>query len=194
MRCHATVLSAALVALLALGLQAASAGDRVWRWVDDDGVVHYSDRPRPGADEIELRTRPPARDADEAPREMPDVARQVRPAERDDDGNDAQGYERLEVAQPGEEEVLWNIGGNLNVQLSLSPSLRSGHRVRVYYDGERLEELPGTSLSFQLTEVWRGEHTLSAEVVDREGNVLIESPTRTFYVQQTSIQNPQRRR
>lgn len=192
MRRNATVLSTALVALLALGLQAASAGDRVWRWVDDDGVVHYSDRPRPGADEIQLRTRPPGRDADEPPRATPDVVREPRPDERDD--GDAQRYESLEVAQPAEEEVLWNIGGNLNVQLSLSPSLRSGHRVRVYYDGERLEELPGTSLSFQLTEVWRGEHTLRAEVIDREGNVLIESPTRTFYVQQTSIQNPQRRR
>ena len=37
--------------LLVLGLLAATAAlaQEAYRWVDEDGVVHYSDRPREGA-------------------------------------------------------------------------------------------------------------------------------------------------
>ena len=34
-----------IVAGLAVALSAAHAGDKVYRWVDKDGGVHYGDRP-----------------------------------------------------------------------------------------------------------------------------------------------------
>ena len=80
--------------------------------------------------------------------------------------------------------TLWNIGGTLDVQLELQPALQAGHQVRLYFDGAA-RTVPGTS--FQLDEVYRGEHTIQAEVVDESGELQIRSEGHRFYVQQTSV-------
>lgn len=152
---------------------------QAYRWVDENGVVHYSDRPQPGAEEVELPRantttvrRYPARDrAEDQP---PPASQPLR-------------YESIAVVSPVAEQTLWNIEGLLNVSISLSPSLQSGHRLRVYFDGTP-REAPG--LSFQLQEVWRGEHNLQAEVVNASGEVLIRSQPVRFYVQQSTVRVP----
>jgi hypothetical protein len=45
-------------------------------------------------------------------------------------------------------------------------------------------------LSVTLPDVFRGQHTLQVVVIDSAGAELMRSPSRTFFVQQTSIQNP----
>jgi hypothetical protein len=161
----------------------AVASGQVYRWVDEDGVVHYSDQPHPGAEEIELESAPTI----SMPQPRSTVRRRAGP-EDEDTGADA--YESLAVAQPAAEETLWNIEGVLNVALNLQPALQPGHQVRVYFDGTP-QMVSGTQ--FQLEEVYRGEHNLQAEVLDENGNLLIRSEPIRFYVQQTSILNPQRR-
>ncbi len=58
--------SAIAALLLATGLVAAAYADDVWKWTDPQGVVHYSDRPVPGAvlikgnDEANDASNPPA--------------------------------------------------------------------------------------------------------------------------------------
>ncbi len=163
----------------ALGL----ASDKAYRWVDDNGVVHYSDRPREGAEEIRLR-----QPAGYAPVPRPAPAGTTEPQAR------AAPYDSLDIVQPGQEETLWNIGGTLDVAVRVVPELRRGDRIEVYYDGGRIEGLGPRVTSFQLTDVFRGEHRLRAAVFDATGQSVIESPEITFYVQQTSIQNPQRPR
>ena len=43
-----------LLTAVALILLAGVALAQAYRWVDKDGVVHYSDRPEPGAEEVQL--------------------------------------------------------------------------------------------------------------------------------------------
>ncbi|MDJ0699447.1 MAG: DUF4124 domain-containing protein [Woeseiaceae bacterium] len=161
-----------LVALLA---SAASASD-IYKWVDEDGVIHFSDQPREGAERVELQpanvVRPP-----------------VRPVQRTDEDAEPQPaapfrYEKLEVVSPAAEETLWNIEGVLNVSLALTPGLQEGHQVRVYHNGEP-QIVSGTS--FQLQEVWRGVHNLQAEVIDANGQMVIRSQPNRFYVQQSTV-------
>lgn len=170
-----------LVALPVLAVAASAA--EIYRWVDENGVIHYSDQPHPGAEEIELSEAPtaPSGAFDRSQRTLPTNGdgEQERPAAFD--------YESLAIVQPAPEETLWNIGGQLTVRLSLQPVLRPGDRVRVYYDGER-REVQG--LQFELQEVWRGTHNLQAEVVSEAGELMIRSEPVRFYVQQTSIINP----
>ena len=54
----------------------------------------------------------------------------------------------------------------------------------MYFDGEPRDLV---SLVFPINEVWRGEHTLQAEVLDRNDQLLIRSEMIRFYVQQTSV-------
>lgn len=157
----------------------------VWKWVDENGVVHYSDRPVEGAEVIELgsvQTFPGQQPGRAATRSRSSSATSSRQA--------TQGrYRRFEVVRPEQQETLWNIGGTLEIELALDPSLAPEHRIDVFVDGTR-RDIGATSTTFSVPEVFRGTHTLQAVIVDANGNDLLRSLAVTFHVQQTSIQNP----
>jgi hypothetical protein len=167
----------AVLTILATGVVMAQA----YKWVDADGIVHYSDRPQEGAERIELPsyTSQPARRT--APR---NVARQTAATAATEAEPAAFKYESISISAPAAEETLWNIEGVLNVSLTIKPALQSGHQVRVYFDGEP-RVVSGSS--FQLEEVYRGVHNLQAEIVDQAGKLMIRSRTNRFYVQQNAI-------
>lgn len=169
--------------LVLLGLLAVpcALANEAYVWTDEDGVVHYSDRPHPGAERVELQT--------------PNTSRSLARGSSATTTSTGQGdnaaepvptfrYESLEVASPAPEETLWNIEGRLSVSLALTPALRQGHQIRVYFDGNPTVV---TTTAFRINEVWRGEHTLQAEVVDEAGNLLIRSSLNRFYVQQSTV-------
>ncbi len=164
--------------LLLLALLAASAAlADAYRWTDEDGVVHYSDRPHPGAERINIAE----------PNTGGRLAAQraaTASAEESTADSGPFSYSGFEITSPGAEETLWNIEGALNVSLSLTPALQPGHRVRVYFDGNpRLV----SATSFQIDEVYRGVHNLQAEVLDETGRMMIRTRTNRFYVQQSTV-------
>jgi hypothetical protein len=174
-----------LIAVLAVLLGGAVMA-QAYRWVDEDGVVHFSDVPTEGAERIELprdnRPRSPA----PAPR---------RPVQSSTAAASAESaaetpavvfkYESIEVVQPAPEETLWNIEGVLNVALRVTPALRSEDTVRVIFDGE--QRMTTNSSSFQVQEVWRGVHNIQVEIVDSTGRLMARSLPNRFYVQQNAI-------
>jgi hypothetical protein len=167
----------ALLGLLAAGAVVADA----YTWTDDEGVVHYSDRPIPGATRIYIsepnsgRSPAPRRNAARAGDSDPETT--TEPA-------DTLRYSSFEVTAPGAEETLWNIEGVLNVSLSLTPALQPGHQIRVYFNGDTRMV---SGMSFQIDEVHRGVHNLQAEVLDPTGKMLIRTRTNRFYVQQSTV-------
>jgi hypothetical protein len=168
--------------ILLVLLAAAGAFAEAYTWTDEDGIVHYSDRPHPGATIVDIgdsrasQTRPrPTSRSNEATSSNNTAEESAAPAT---------GYASIEIASPGAEETLWNIEATLNVSLALTPGLRPGHQVRVYFDGTP-QVVGGTS--FQLQEVHRGVHNLQAEVIDETGKMLIRSRPSRFYVQQNTI-------
>ena len=170
-----------LLSMVSAGAVAAE----VWRWVDENGVTHFSDRPHPGAEQVEL-----------APAQTftaPALPPPRRPAPREA-AEPAPAYSRVTIVSPAAGEMLWNIGGELTVQVALEPQLISGHELRMFLDGNRVEGVPQGPVQFTIGEVWRGEHTLRAAIFDSGGRELASSEAITFYVQQTSIQNPARNR
>lgn len=156
-----------------------------YRWVDSNGVVHYTDKPTPGAERIDL---PGANTTTvRRPSSSPTTAANTAAAAQQQQANSSQPavrYESLAVASPAAEETLWNIEGTLNVSLSLNPALQPGHQVRVYFDGKP-QMVQGTS--FELQEVWRGVHNIQAEILDESGKMMIRSQPNRFYVQQNSV-------
>lgn len=171
---------------MALACSSASAVP-VWRWVDEMGVVHYSDRPMPGAEQIELEG---AQSFPSAPlRSAPGTARQSPARQAEAPQAPADRYRQIDVISPSQQETLWNIGGNLDVRVALDPPLQQGHRLDVYLDGA-LQNVDATSSQFTVPEVFRGVHTLQAVVLDQNDREVSRSLAVTFMVQQTSILNP----
>jgi len=153
-----------------------------WTWVDNDGQVHYSDRPVPGARQIDL---PGAQGFPAPQRAAPPVSQSAGTEPR----RPASGYRTFNIVSPATEATLWNIGGNLSVQIALEPGLQTGHFVDLFLDGQRLN-LNARSTAFTVPDVFRGLHVLQAIVIDSGGSEVLRSLASTFMVQQTSIQNP----
>lgn len=164
------------VAGLLLAAATTASGEEAYRWVDEDGVVHFSDVPREGAERVILQ--------------RPNVTETRRRSATESESRPAEPaapfrYESIEVVSPAAEETLWNIEGVLTVSVAVTPALQPGHQVRVYFDGE--ERTTTSSTSVQIDEVWRGVHNVQAEVIDDTGQLMIRSQPNRFYVQQNTI-------
>jgi hypothetical protein len=174
----------ALLVLLALAPATIWGLADVYRWTDADGQTHYSDRPQPGAERITIAVVPPAsgmRDdsSSSAGGQEPD-SEPPAPVER---------YQSLTITSPAEEQVLWNIEGQLDVAAMVQPPLQPGHALRFTLDGQTVVAEPGNT-RVQFAEIFRGEHSLQVEVVDPQGRALIASPSTRFFVRQTALPNP----
>ena len=172
---YRVILSVAGLLLVAATM---ASGEEAYRWVDEDGVVHFSDVPREGAERVILQ-RPNVTETRGA---------ESRRTESRNQATEPAGpfrYESIEVVSPAAEETLWNIEGVLTVSVAVSPALQPGHQVRVYFDGE--ERTTTGSTSVQINEVWRGVHNVQAEVIDDTGQLMIRSQPNRFYVQQNTI-------
>jgi hypothetical protein len=64
-------------------------------------------------------------------------------------------------------------------------------KVNLYLDGNRVVDGEPGRLAFELDDIQRGEHSLSAAVEDDSGTEILRSEPIRFYVQQTSIQPQQ---
>ena len=167
-----------------LVVTAASAGP-AYRWVDENGQVHYSDRPREGAEEIALP---------QYKRPAPRPVTSSRPAARDAQQAETQPqkpYTVIDITQPESQQTYWNTGGTLDVSINLQPRLQPNHRMVVFLDGERLGVNPGSS-NFKLNDIYRGMHTLQVAVHDAFDQQVVRSLPVQFMVQQTSVLNPNR--
>lgn len=178
---------ASFIVLCGLLLPAAVTAQDIYRWVDEDGVVHYSDQPPPDDDAAE-----PV--ALEVPPGFSNPVRElVAPARRSarDDAADRAaetvgGYRSATIVEPQAQQVLWNLATRLPVAMTLEPALAGSHRVQWLLDGQPIGD-PGTALSTTLSPVYRGTHTLEAVIVDGTGNRIFGTEPVTFYVQQASV-------
>ena len=178
------------VALLAAGIAPAGApGTVLYKWVDADGVVHYSDQPHDGAEKIKV-AKPQTYSAPPAPPRA-----SVTPSQRPATGQPAQPaqpgavtqYTRVSLVSPSNDDVYTNTDGRVGYTVAIEPGLGTGHQIWILLDGQRVDGAATGSTDGTLTGVERGTHTLVAEVVDLAGRILGSSETVTFNVNQTRV-------
>ncbi|MGC8520543.1 MAG: DUF4124 domain-containing protein [Steroidobacteraceae bacterium] len=177
------ILRTAMAAVLCAGLSAAvwagnGDGATVYKWVDAHGVIHYSDRPHPNATKLTIQgaqayAPPPPLPSDLSAAPPPAAARRAR------------AYNSCRIAQPRNQQMLMNVH-HATAIVRTDPPLLPGNRIQLFVDGRRM---PGEGPAFTFP-VYRGQHSVSAVVVNGFGQILCETSTVTFYVHQPSIQNP----
>lgn len=165
-------------------LWTAAIAEPAYRWVDDNGQVHYSDRPMPGSTQIELISGGAA-----TVPAVPVLPSGEAAPEPDAPADPAAAYSAFNILQPTQQETLWGTGGTVDVVVEISPALEPGHRLGYYLDGE-LTDLGSGATTFQMQEVFRGIHTLQAVILDGAGEEVLRTLAVTFMVQQTSINYP----
>ncbi|MCW9058762.1 MAG: DUF4124 domain-containing protein [Gammaproteobacteria bacterium] len=166
--------------LLALPAQA-----EVYRIVNPDGSVTFTDQPQQGAEKVKL---PPV-STYPAPRVSAPVQAS---SDQDEESTDA-GYNSFVVTEPAPETTIRDNQGNVSMQVRVEPALRveQGHRIQFMVDGVDQGE-PSTNTGATFQNVNRGSHSLSARLIDAEGNTLMTTPPVTVFVRQASVLFPAR--
>jgi len=165
--------------LAAFAVQAAV----VYKWVDADGVVHFSDQPSPGAEKIYTSSPSSA-----AAASAPDSAAGSRQAPKGAAAGGL-GFSELSIASPVNDQTFFG-DDVIAVHLSLAPGLKPSQSITWHLNGKQLE-FPPDATSFPLPHLDRGAYTLAATVTDQETSESQSSNSVTFYVRQPSALAPQ---
>jgi hypothetical protein len=169
--------------LAGLALSLAAASQEIYRWVDKNGVVHYSDQPgSPNAELIDV-IEPNAYEAPDAP---PPAPGRGNANERED--QDASPYASLSISSPAPDEVFFGADAVVNVAAELQGTLQPDHTVVFFLNGDRKE---ADGLTTEYSGLARGSYFLRVSIVDSSGKPVIMSQQVTFHVRQPSINSPQ---
>jgi len=175
-----------LISRLVIGLACctwvvAHAASPVFRTVDENGNVTFSDTPSNNAKVITTEAPNTYQSAD-TPR--PTFDRPMM-AEEGADSDDSPVYTALVVITPETDETIRENSGSVLVEARLRPALNAQHHTVLIMDGKHGDK--SRTLSFQLQNVDRGTHTAAVAIVDDSGAELIRSTAVTFHLQRVSI-------
>jgi hypothetical protein len=166
----------ALSLLAALSVQAAV----IYRWVDSDGIVHYSDQQSPGAERI-VTSAPNTAVAGARAAAAPQGPRKPT--------NSSLSYAEFTITSPAPEQTFFG-DDPIGVHLSLSPGLKSGHTIAWHVNGRQLDDQVD-AVSFVIPRLDRGTYSVMATITDQQTGEAQSSNSVTFFVRQPSALAPQ---
>jgi Domain of unknown function (DUF4124) len=173
---HPRILCFVLGALVAFGASAAV----VYKWVDADGVVHYSDQPVPGAEKI--YTSSAAKSGTVVP--LPGANQAAKKPGK------ATGFTQLEITSPAADQTFFG-DEVVGVNLALTPALGPGQIITWHLNGKQLTDQAPDATSFVLPRLDRGAYAIAATVTDQTTGESQSTPSVSFFVRQPSALSPQ---
>ncbi len=165
----------AIVLLLLLAPLMATAAPQVYKWVDDKGVVHYTDKPP--TDNATPAKLPP----------LQTYKRGTAPDLKKFGAGSAPGKPitsvgpQVQVVTPSKEETFRGGERTVPVAVMVTPTMDPSFKLLYLLDGKPAGAAT-TDTSFALTEVDRGAHQVTVAVVDESGQELSRSQPVTFYM------------
>jgi hypothetical protein len=153
----------------------------IYKWVDADGVVHYSDQSSPGAEKIV--TAVPSTPAASAARNATGPIAPQRTAQG------GLNYTDFTITSPAQEQTFFGEDV-VAVHLNLNPSLRPNQSIMWHLNGKQLD-FPSNAVSFVLPRLDRGTYSLAATITDQQTSESATSNNVTFFVRQPSELSPQ---
>lgn len=153
-----------------------SASAQIYKWVDSQGGVHFSDTPHEGATVITL---PGEHNA--SPPSAPSNQASPEPLEEEKSTKLAHNYNSIEIVQPQTGATIRNNQGFVSVTAHTEPELLRGDKLQLLYDNTLLGK-PQRNRVFEVNGMYRGAHTLAVQVLDAQGQVIGSSDPISIYV------------
>jgi hypothetical protein len=155
----------------------------IYKQVLPDGTVSYSSDPAPNAEKIE----PPPLQV------IPEAEPLTDAFPEDQTPTNVAPYAHLSIVEPADDQVIYSNERMVSVDIEIEPRLQTelGQSLVILLDGEPVDA-PADETRLTINEVDRGTHTLTVEVHDADGRVLIQSAPVTFHLKQHSALNPPR--
>lgn len=94
-------------------------------------------------------------------------------------------YTQFEIVSPKDQATLQNQV-TIPVTLAIKPDLQPGDKIQIYLDG-KAKGTASTGTQFQLNEVDRGTHQLSATIINSNQQIIKQTNTITIYNHRASV-------
>jgi len=168
-----------LIAALQLPIVAhAQSSGTVFRSVDEQGRVIFSDRPSDDAETVNVH---PANTMRVAPSEPRTISAQEAPPA-------VTGYAALRINAPPHDSLVRSNLGEIAVAIHIEPALQAGHRMQLLLDGSVAGE--PDSGSWLLEGVAPGSHILQLQILDQDGQIIFRSDSSTVHLQRSGRRRP----
>lgn len=163
--------------------------DVIYKTVDENGVVHYSDKKTDQAKEIILPTVNQMSSSTSkqsssvfAPNRQTSVVNSSTSNEQQIDNY------QISIVTPTNEQTIRDNAGFVMVKIQVLPKELSTNKVQLKINQEVFTS--GKSFSYRLENIPRGEHKLTAEIIDQTGKLIAKSEPVTIYLFRPSVIKP----
>ena len=171
------LISILMVLTLSFGAHA-----EMYKWVDAEGNITYSDRPQPdsGGEKKQVTeiTLPSVNTADAVDTSVLRESSNTQP--------DKKANSSIKITKPQNDEAIRQNEGNMVISVAVKPQA-GDHTVAIYVDGNEVSR--GSATSVALQNVDRGTHVITADLISPEGKVIKSATPVTFHLLRYSIRN-----
>jgi len=161
--------------LLCLSTSALATATKVYVWRNEQGVLVFSDSPRPGAEEVKVK------ESNIAESSVDTSILDIKPQVIDDSYT-------VEIIQPENNATIRDNTGSVHVVGRIMPVFKRGYKIQLLLDDKPYEK-PQTHSRFALRNVERGEHQIKMQLIDNKGKQIALSNPITFYMHRASVAN-----
>ncbi|MBK1722084.1 DUF4124 domain-containing protein [Thiocystis violacea] len=160
------------IVFIAALVWASCASAEIYRWVDQDGRVQFSDRWIQGSERLTDKKK-----AAEQPK-----AESLPPEPDSPDEPFLGPYDSLEIVAPAANAILTQDNAGVPISLMVDPPLIEGHQMSVLLDEAALP-VQNMATQFKLTGAALGSHRLQIRVKGAGGRVVAQSAPRSFHIE-----------
>lgn len=171
---HVWLHGALICVLMLIGHSAVA---EVYTYIDAEGNRVFTDQPHKNAKKVDIAPSNQIRSAPKKPSQASSAKPKPGPLFH---------YQLLRILAPEPDSAIRDIQGNLIVTVTNDPELQPGHVYRLLLDGKVYGDA-GRSPVFPLTNIDRGTHQLSIEIVDQYGRVAERTPNQPFHMMRISL-------
>ena len=159
-----------------------SAFAQMYKWVDEEGNISYSDQPPyKGAEQLDA----PALSTVSRTRATPQKTEDSTEPTED---KEVTKYTELKITSPMNDATIRDNSGNFSISFSVKPALDTNfnHSFSVSMNGKVVKNnLTSGSASF--SNIDRGTHNISVSVKDKSGKTLRKSKSVTIHLHRQSV-------
>jgi hypothetical protein len=153
----------------------------VYKWIDEDGVVHYTDEPVNNSEVVQFKS-----NTENLVAPLPPQAA-FSNSDNQQDVSPSTKY-TIGIQSPQEEATIRNNNGDITIMASISPNLNSGDVLVILMDNKVMGTAQ-TAPIFSLENIPRGEHTFIIKAVAQNGRQLASSSPRKIYLHRAIVNN-----
>jgi hypothetical protein len=152
---------------------------KIYRWIDENGKIHFSDTAVPGTEQLDMK------EINLVPvntQQSDSIAKEL---SLDEEEQEVIEYHAT-ITSPEDDTALRSNEGTINIHVAIEPEKDNSHTLQLYLDGIKLGS-PQISPAIRAQNIDRGTHQVQVELLDENGKGLAKTQVVTVHLQRASI-------